>query len=446
MSQEPERPVSALFTDLYEIAMARAYLEEGRTGLAVFEAFFRKLPEGRSYMLAAGLEDILAYAESFRFQADELAWLETQGEFPPKFLESLAELRFTGDIWALPEGTVVFPYEPIVQVVAPIHQAQLLETYILNQIHLQTLLAAKAARMVEAAQGRILVEFGARRAHGTDAADKAVRTSYLAGFEGTSNLEAARRYGIPAFGTMAHSYVQAHEREADAFEIYARLFPGTTLLVDTYDTLRAVDEVVALAGRMGEGFNVAGIRLDSGDLGGLAKAARKKLDAAGLRQVKIFASSNLDEWKIAALLRDGAPIDAFGVGTKLVVSADAPTVDLAYKLVEYEGRGRTKLSAGKPIYPGRKQVFRTIAEGVFQEDVIACHDESRPGEPLLVKVMEGGRRLGGPTALSEARRRARAQVASLPADLRALDKVAEYPLRISERLRQEHERLVREMA
>lgn len=437
---------SALFTDLYEIAMARAYLEEGRTGVAVFETFYRKLPEGRGYVVAAGLEDVLDFIEDFRFEPDELEWLAGQGGFPPDFLEALGKLRFTGDVHAVPEGTVIFPHEPILQVVAPIHEAQLLETYVLNQIHLQSVLATKAARMRDAAEGRALVEFGARRAHGTDAADKAVRTSYMAGFVGTSNLEAARRYGIPAFGTMAHSYVQAHVSEAEAFEIYARLFPGTTLLVDTYDTLRAVDEVIALAGRMGEGFSVGAIRLDSGDLGALARAAREKLDAAGFTQVRIFASSSLDEWKIRELVQGGAPIDAFGVGTRLVVSKDAPTLDIAYKLVEYDGVGRTKLSTGKPIFPGRKQIFRKRDNGFFVEDVIGLHDETLEGEPLLVPVMAKGRRLPFDAGLEAARRRLREQVEALPPGVRALSPAASFPVRISERLRSDHERLCRQVA
>lgn len=441
---KPER-VSALFTDLYEITMARAYLEEGRTGVAVFETFFRKMPKNRGYVVAAGLEDVLDFIEGFRFESDELEWLAGQGAYPRKFLERLREVRFTGDVWAVPEGTVVFPYEPIVQIVAPIHEAQLLETYVLNQIHFQSVIASKAARMVEAARGRKLVEFGARRAHGTDGAVKAVRASYLAGFEGTSNLVASRRYGIPPFGTMAHSYVQAHDEEVEAFEVYARLFPGTTLLVDTYDTLRAVDDVVELAKRMGEDFQVASIRLDSGNLGQLAKEARAKLDAAGLGRVRIFASSSLDEWEIAKLVESRAPIDAFGVGTRLVIASDAPSLDIAYKLVEYEGVGRTKLSAGKPIYPGRKQVFRRVENGGFVEDVIDRHDEAHPGEPLLVQVMAGGRRLpiGG---LAEARRRAREQISALPAEIRALDPKADYPVRLGDRLSRDLEALRRARA
>jgi len=432
---------TALFTDLYEIAMARAYLEEGRTGIAVFETFFRKLPTNRGYVVAAGLADVLDFVENFRFEPEELEWLAGQGDFPPDFLEALGRLRFSGEVWAVPEGTVVFPYEPIVRVVAPIHEAQLLETYVLNQIHLQSVLATKAARMVDAAEGRALVEFGARRAHGEDAAHKAVRASYIAGFVGTSNLEAARRYGIPVFGTMAHSYVQAHASEADAFAAYARLFSGTTLLVDTYDTLRAVDEVIALARRMGDAFTVAAIRLDSGDLGALARAARDKLDAAGLQRVRIFASSGLDEWKIRDLVRGGAPIDAFGVGTRLVVSADAPTLDIAYKLVEYEGEGRTKLSSGKPIYPGRKQVFRRSEGGRFVEDVIASAEESHPGEPLLVQVMAGGRRLPFDHGLEAARHRCRAQIEALPEGVRALEPTATFPVRIADGLREAHEAL-----
>ncbi|MFO7157108.1 MAG: nicotinate phosphoribosyltransferase [Pseudomonadota bacterium] len=436
----PNERTSALFTDLYEITMARAYLEEGRTGLAVFETFFRRLPKNRGYVVAAGLEDVLDFLEDFHFEPDELEWLAGLGAYPRHFLERLGQLRFDGDVWAVPEGTVVFPYEPIVQIIAPIHVAQLLETYVLNQIHFQSVIATKAARMVDAARGRALVEFGARRAHGTDAAIKAVRASYLAGFDGTSNVLAARHYGIPPFGTMAHCYVQAHGSEARAFEIFARLFPGTTLLVDTYDTLRAVDEVVALARRMGPDFQVGAIRLDSGDLGALAREARARLDAAGLGQVKIFASSNLDEWELAALVGAGAPIDAFGVGTRLVISTDAPTLDMAYKLVEYEGVGRTKLSAGKPIYPGGKQVFRRVEGGRFVEDVIARHSEWFPGEPLLVQVMAGGKRLLR-EGLPQARRRAREQVAALPPEVRALDPTAEYPVRFSKRLQQDLEAL-----
>lgn len=425
--------ISALFTDLYEVTMAQAYWTEGMSGTAVFETFFRKLPRSRSYLMAAGLPDVLDFLEALQFDEDDLQYLRGLGLFADEFLDWLSQVRFTGDVWAVPEGTVVFPNEPIVQVVAPIAEAQLVETFVLNQIHLQSVLASKAARVVDAARGRTVVDFGARRAHGTDAAIKVARTCYLAGAAGTSNLFAARQYGIPAVGTMAHSYVQAFESEVDAFEAFARIYPGTTLLVDTYDTLRGVDRVIELAKRLGERFDVRAVRLDSGDLGELSKAARARLDAAGLNQVGIFVSSGLDEYRIAALLDNDCPIDGFGVGTKLVVAEDAPALDMAYKLVEYAGVGRTKLSSGKTIYPGRKQVFRRRDDGGFAGDTLGQPDERLEGEPLLVPVMKDGRRLPRDDAgLGAARVRAHQQIESLPAQLRSLDDAGwAYPVAVS---------------
>lgn len=426
---------TSLFLDLYEITMARAFLEEGRVGEAVFELYFRRLPEHRNYVVAAGVADVVDFVENFRFSEDDLRWLRDRGGWGEDFIRSLRELRFTGDLWAVPEGTVVFPYEPIVQVVAPIVEAQLLETYVLNQIHLQSVIASKAARMVEVAKGRPLVEFGARRAHGVDAGLKAVRASYLAGFQGTSNLLGAKAYGVPAYGTMAHSYIQAHAAEMDAFTWFARIHPQATLLVDTYGTLQGVRRVIELSRAMGDAFDVAAIRLDSGDLGVLAQASRALLDEAGLRQVEIFASSDLDEYAIEALVSAQRPIDAFGVGTRLVVSADAPTLDVAYKLVEYEGRGKTKLATGKPIFPGRKQVFRKVEGGVLVGDVVAGRGEVVGGEPLLRPMIVGGRRLSTvDTSLATARARAREQIAALPEPLRGLAPVGESPVRISEEL------------
>lgn len=426
--------VSALFTDLYEVTMAQAYLHEGMSGTAVFETFFRKLPPSRSYVLAAGIGDVLDFLEDLRFERADLEYLRGLGSFSEEFLERLARLRFTGDMWAVPEGTIVFPNEPIVQIAAPIFEAQLVETFVINQIHLQSVLASKAARVVTAARGRTVVEFGARRAHGTDAALKAARTSYLAGAAGTSNLFAARQYGIPAFGTMAHSFVQAFEDEADAFEAFARLYPGTTLLVDTYDTLRGIDRVVELARRLGTGFDLGAVRLDSGDLGALAREARARLDRAGLGRTQIFASSSLDEHSVAALVDAGAPIDGFGVGTRLCIAEDAPTLDMVYKLVEYEGRGRTKLSSDKLIYPGRKQVFRRLERGLIDGDTLGLPDELIAGEPLLVPAMQRGQRVaeyaGG---LEAARRRARQQLDALPAWLRALEPTGSaYPVHVSQ--------------
>ncbi len=432
----------ALFTDLYEVTMAQAYMAEHMSGTAVFETMFRRLPQGRSYVMAAGLSDVLDFLETFQFQPEDIDYLRGLRLFTEEFLQSLSAVRFTGDVWAVPEGTVVFPNEPIVQVIAPILEAQLAETFVVNQIHLQSVIASKAARVVEAARGRMVVDFGARRAHGTDAALKVARASYLAGLAGTSNLLAAREYGIPAFGTMAHSFIQAFDNELDAFDAFARLYPGTTLLVDTYDTLRGVDHVIELA-KHREHLDVAAIRLDSGDLGALSKAARAKLDAAGLNHVEIFASSGLDEYRIAALMDDGCPIDTFAVGTKLVVAQDAPALDMAYKLVEYDGTGRTKFSSGKVIYPGRKQVVRRLDHGVFAGDTIGKPDEHLDGEPLLVPVMKNGRRLPQhDPGLQASRSWARQQVDRLPPQLRSLEATGwSYPVDVSPGIACELERL-----
>ncbi|KZS56657.1 nicotinate phosphoribosyltransferase [Mycobacterium kansasii] len=435
--------IGALFTDLYQVAMAQAYWTQAMSGTAVFETFFRKLPPSRSYIVAAGLADVIDFLESFRFDEQDLDYLRGLGQFSDDFLRWLGGVRFTGEVWAVPEGTVVFPNEPIVAVIAPIIEAQLVETFVLNQIHLQSVLASKAARVGGAARGRPVVDFGARRAHGADAALKVARTSYLAGAAGTSNLLAARHYGIPAFGTMAHSYVQAFDNEIDAFDTFARLYRGTTLLVDTYDTLRGVDRVIELARRLGDRFDVRAVRLDSGDLGALSTAARARLDAAGLNRVEIFASSGLDEHRIAALVAAGCPIDGFGVGTNLVVAADAPALDMAYKLVEYDGIGRTKLSSGKVIYPGRKQVFRSLEHGVFTGDLLGRHDEKLPGEPLLVPVMSNGRRIARHLSdLGAARNRARQQIDALPSGLRSLEDAGDaYPVVVSDAVVSELERI-----
>lgn len=441
----PRPCIDALFTDLYELTMAQAYVVQQMSGTAVFETLFRKLPPGRSFVMAAGLSDVLDFLEALRFDDDDVQYLREMGMFTEEFLQRLARVRFTGDVWAAPEGTVVFPNEPIVQVIAPILEAQLVETYVVNQIHLQSVIATKAARVVNAARGRIVIDFGGRRAHGTDAALKVARTSYLAGAAGTSNLLAARQYGIPAFGTMAHSFVQAFDNELDAFEAFARVYPGTALLVDTYDTLRGVDRVIELAQRLGERFDVRAVRLDSGDLGALSQAARAKLDAAGLSQVGIFASSGLDEYKVAALMEDGCPIDAFAVGTKLAVAEDAPALDMAYKLVEYDGVGRTKFSSGKVIYPGRKQVLRKLDQGVFAGDTIGAANEKLDGEPLLVPVMRNGRRISQhDSSLEAARRRARQQIDALASHLRSLEDTGwHYPVDVSPGIMDELEKLRR---
>lgn len=416
---------SPLFTDLYELTMGQAYLAEGMDQPAVFELFFRRLPRSRNYILAAGLDDVLDCLENFHFTPDDLDYLRRQQLFSEDFLARLGDLRFTGDVFALPEGTPVFPHEPLLQVVAPILEAQLVETVVLNQVHYQSLAATKGARVVTAAAGRAVVEFGARRAHGADAALKAARCSYLAGAVGTSNVVAGQRYGIPIFGTMAHSYIQAHDDEAVAFERFARLYPNTTLLVDTYDTLSGVRRVIELARRMGPAFQVQSLRLDSGNLTELARQTRRMLDEAGLHHVRLFASGGLDEYKLRELLQAGAPIDAFGVGTNLAVCDDAPSLDMAYKLVDYAGVPRLKLSSEKATYPARKQVFRQQTGDGMIRDVIGRFEEDLPGEPLLRRVMRAGQRTdAGRTTLAAARQHAAAALAKLPESLHSLDPAA----------------------
>lgn len=424
--------ISALFTDLYELHMAQAYRAEGMNQTAVFEVAYRRLPECRDYIVAAGLADALEFLSRFRFTPEELTWLRMDSGLSESFIESLEDLRFSGDVYAVPEGTPVFPNEPLLRVVAPIIEAQLVETALLNCIHFQSLALTKAARIVAAAKGRLVVDFGSRRAPGTDAALSVARALYLAGGHGTSNVLAARKWGIPAFGTMAHSYIQAHDRESGAFEAFASLYPETTLLVDTYDTLEGVRKVVDLWKRPGDRFRIGAVRLDSGDMASLARETRRILDEGGLKDVTIFASSGLDEYQIARLVDGRAPIDGFGVGTKLAVCADSPELDMAYKLVEYAGRGRFKLSHNKILYPGRKQVFREMPG-----DTIGRFDEHIPGVPLLRPAMLAGRMRPLPT-LSESRDYMREQLAQLPAGPRAVD--------FSESLRHDLESLRQECA
>jgi nicotinate phosphoribosyltransferase len=425
----------ALFTDLYELKMARAYDALGMSGEAVFSLFVRKLPPGRNYLVACGLERALTILEDLRFDTGSLDYLATLQGFDDAFLHRLQNVRFTGDVHAVAEGTPVFSDEPILEVVAPILEAQLVETVLMNVIGLETVLASKAARVVKAAAGRPVIDFGSRRAQGIDAALYGARAFHVAGAASTSNVLAGRRFGIPVAGTMAHSFVQACDDEMAAFRGFARVHPDTVLLVDTYDTLEGVDRVIDLAREFGDDFRVRGIRLDSGDLGALAKAARSRLDTADLDQVQIVASGGLNEFEIARLVADGAPIDAFGVGTDMSVSADAPALDIAYKLTEFRGQGRLKLSTGKRTLPGRKQVFRRFRDGVATGDVIARYEETTVGLPLLSCVMERGRRIGPAPALDAVRRHAAEQSATLPAALRELPPlVTPYPVEVSDRL------------
>ena len=401
---------SPLLTDLYQLTMLQAYYEQDMTETAVFELFVRKLPPGREFLVAAGLEQALAYLEGLRFAPEDLQWIERSGHFRADFATRLEQLRFTGDVHAMPEGTLFFPDEPILRVAAPMPEAQLVETRLLNLVHFQTVIASKAAHVRRAAPGKGLIDFGLRRAHGAEAGLLAARAAYLAGFDGSATALAAPRFGIPVFGTMAHSFVQAHESEAGAFAHFAAAFPNNAvLLVDTYDTLQGARRAAATPGKL------KGVRLDSGDLDALSRQLRRILDDAGHRDAIIFASGNLDEARIAALVAAGAPIDSFGVGTSLTTSADAPYLDAVYKLQEYAGRARRKRSTGKATWPGRKQVWRKLdAAGHYERDVVTVEGDAQPGAALLTPVMRGGRRLAQP-ALAEMREHCRAGLARLPA-------------------------------
>lgn len=438
----------ALFTDLYELTMVQAYFEEGMHGEAVFSLFVRRLPPRRNFLLACGVDDVLDFLDSIRFTEEDLAYLDSLKLFSDRFLHWLQDFRFTGEVDAVPEGTPVFANEPILEIVAPLPEAQLVETFVMNQIHVQTVLASKAFRVVAAAGGRPVVDFGTRRMHGIDAALKAARAFWIGGVAFTSNMLAGKRYGVPVAGTMAHSYIQAHENESAAFRAFAQIYPGTTLLVDTYDTLEGVRKVIDLANSLGDDFTVKAVRLDSGDLLALSRETRQLLDDAGLRNVEIFASGGLDEDVIATLLSGGGPIDGFGVGTSMGVSKDAPDLDIAYKLCQYAGKGRLKLSTGKPVLPGRKQVFRIAEREVDVRDVIGCADEHPVGRPLLVPMMREGKRLSSATTdLMATRQYAQEQVARLPAGVRAITLAdPPYPVEVSAKLADFQQHIIKDLA
>ncbi len=425
---------SVLLTDRYELTMAQAYLAQGMTGEAVFEFFVRKLPPRRNFFMAAGLEQVLDYLEAFHFSPEDIAWLEQTDGFSPAFLASLREMRFVGAVHAVPEGTIVFPHEPILRVTAPLPQAQLIETRVMNLLNFQTMIASKACRSVLVAGHRPLIDFGLRRSHGAEAGLFAARAAYLAGFTGTSNVLAGARFATPTYGTMAHSFVQAFEDEATAFEHFARTQPhNVVLLIDTYDTEAAAAKVVALAARLKEqGITIHGVRLDSGDLADHAHKVRTILDRGGLTETKILASGNLDEDRVQALVTGQAPIDSFAVGTAMTTSSDAPSLDCAYKLQEYAGRPCRKRSEGKATWPGRKQVYRHFGtDGRLSSDVVTVEGDPQQGHPLLVQVMRGGRRLAPSPSLTEVRRQAGSSLAQLPEPLRQLGIAVPYEVRIA---------------
>ncbi len=408
---------SPLLTDLYQLTMLQTYLERGMTDTAVFEFFVRKIPENRGFLLAAGLEQALDFLEELHFGEEELEWIRNSGKFASDLADHLEGMRFDGEVHALPEGTVCFADTPILQVIAPLPVAQLVESRLINLLHFQTLIASKAVRCVLAAPEKLLVDFGMRRAHGAEAGLLAARACWLAGFAGSATVLANPFYGVPVFGTMAHSFILAHESETAAFESFARSHPdNVVLLIDTWDTEAAARKVVKLAPRLAEaGIRIKAVRLDSGDLADHARKVRRILDEGGLKDTGIFCSGNLDEYRIAELLAEQAPIDGFGIGTRLDTSADAPYLDSAYKLMAYAGRPVRKRSEGKATWPGRKQVWRRLdTEGNWEQDILGLADESHPGRPLLVPVMKNGRRLHSPESMERIRARVQSEVASLP--------------------------------
>ena len=428
---------SPLLTDLYQLNMVQAYLDHGQTKTAVFEFFVRKLPPRRGFLVAAGLEQALDFLEGFRFSTEDLDWLYRTGRFDTKLIDQLSKFRFTGDIHAMPEGTVFFANEPILRVTAPLPEAQLAETRLINILHFQSLIASKAARMMLAAPDKLLVDFGLRRAHGAEAGLMAARASFIAGFAGTATMLAEKLYGIPTYGTMAHSFIQTYDDESQAFEDFARSRPKhLTILIDTYDTEAAARKVVALAPRLkADGITIGSVRLDSGDLITLSKSVRHILDEGGLADVRIFASGGLDEDSIADMLHAGAPIDGFGIGTSLTTSSDVPALDCAYKLQEYANVGRRKYSAGKATWPGRKQVWRQYGpDGRMAGDILSVETDRQPGEPLLAQVMQGGRRIGPSPSLSNIRDRAAREFSRLPDSQRRLEPGGPYPVKVGDAL------------
>jgi nicotinate phosphoribosyltransferase len=428
---------SPLLTDLYQLNMIEAYLAFGETKTAVFELFVRKLPAGRGFLVAAGLEQALDFLEALRFTQEDIDWLKGTGRFNHSTLDYFAGFRFTGDVHAMAEGSLFFANEPLLRVTAPLPQAQLVEARLINILHFQTVVASKAARMVLAAPGKLLVDFGLRRAHGAEAGLWGARASYVAGFTGTATVLAGKMFGIPLFGTMAHSYIQAHDDERVAFERFAHVRPkDLVFLIDTYDTEASARKVVALAPRLKQaGITLRGVRIDSGDLIVLSKSVRRILDEGGLSEVTIFASGGLDEDQLMQIAKAHAPIDGFGIGTSLTTSSDAPALDCAYKLQEYAGLPRRKHSAGKATWPGRKQVWRRYdADGHMAGDTISVESDDQPGETLIRQVMQAGERIGPQPTLSEIRAHSARELALLPEALRKLEPGAIYPVEVGKAL------------
>ena len=438
---------SPLLTDLYQFTMLETYLQNGMDKTAVFEFYVRKLPENRGFLIATGLDSVLSFLENFEFSPGEIDYLAQTKRFSPKLLDYLSTCRFYGDVYALPEGTVCFANEPLIRIVAPLPVAQLVETRLINLLHFETSIASKAARCVLAAGEKGLVDFGLRRTHGAEAGILAARAAYISGFAGTATVIAEKLYGIPIFGTMAHSYIEAYGSEEEAFVAFGRANPNNvTFLIDTYDTLKGAKAAVNAARRLSkEGVQTSAVRLDSGDFLALSKEVRSILDQNGLPEIRILVSGNVDEIMIRQLLADGAPIDAFGVGTKLDTSEDAPYMECAYKLMEYDGKPRLKKSSGKATLPGRKQVLRRLQDGIMVGDLVAEEGDLQEGAPLIAKVMDQGRRLSPPANPAEIAAYTKSQLQSLPEYLRKLSSTPSYPVEIAPsliRLREEAEQSI----
>jgi nicotinate phosphoribosyltransferase len=431
-------PDSVLLTDLYQLTMLQGYFDQQMQETAVFEFFVRKLPAQRNFLLAAGLEQALAFLENLRFGPEELEWISSHPSFRPEFVRYLEKLRFTGDVHAMPEGTMFFPNEPILRITAPMPEAQLVESRLINLLHFQTVIASKAVRSVLLAPNKLLVDFGFRRAHGAEAGLLAARASYLAGFAGSATVLAAPLFDVPVFGTMAHSFIQAHDDEGAAFEHFARSLPDNViLLIDTYDTEAAAQKVVRMAPKLErDGIKIKGVRLDSGDLAEHAFKVRRILDEGGLHHVTIFASGSVDEYVIERLIQKNAPIDGFGIGTHLDTSADAPYLDCAYKLVEYAGKARRKRSEGKVLWPGRKQVYRSHDDdGRMLGDVLTLEDDPQQGKPLLQLFVKDGQRVSASEPLARTRERVLNGIQQLPRSLLTLEHAPEYPVTVSQAIR-----------
>jgi len=438
----------SMLIDLYELTMCASYFDNKRNELATFDLFIRKLPPNRSYFVFAGLEQVLLFLKNMSINQEQINYLRKQG-FKEGFLNYLKGLKFSGEVWAIPEGTIVFPNEPLIRVTAPIIEAQLIESFLLNTVNIQTMIATKASRVVHAAKGKSIIEFGLRRTQGADAGMKAARCSYLAGCNGTSNVLAGMKYGIPIFGTMAHSFVMFFDKEIDAFRAFAKTFPNKSLLlIDTFDDLAGAEKAAVVADELEKtGHKLLGVRIDSGDLVGISNKVRALLDQKGLKYIKIFASGDLDEYKIERLLSHGAKIDAFGVGTRMSTSEDRPYVDVIYKLSEkMDKKGQfaptMKLSKGKITLPGRKQVFRVKDRmGNFVMDCIGLHDEQCEGEPLLVKVIERGEIVYDLPTVEVIRKEALENLSRLPEKYKRLRKAPRYPVELSPALK----KMIREL-